>query len=154
MEKLRDDHIHPHIDRFLFLRLYLFFFFAIALFIYVIREIIIGDIGILSAIMGVSFGFALGGILGRLMGIEWDDKKSKVVSRIDVVGAFALLSFILLDIYREWIFGHWFSGLTLSLVTLCFLSGAILGRFVGMKTSIMYVLKERNIVRGNPEEVL
>lgn len=154
MEALHDDHIHPHIEKTLFYRLYLFLGIAFLLLVYVVREIWVGDIFWITAVLGVALGVGIGAILGSYMGVAWHEAKSKVISKLDIAGAVALGLFITIDISREWIFGHWIHGVTLSVFTLCFLAGALFGRFLGMKTSVMRILKEKNIAKGDPDHIL
>ncbi|MDB5204702.1 MAG: hypothetical protein JWP09_730 [Candidatus Taylorbacteria bacterium] len=154
MEKLRDDHIHPHIERKLLTRLYIFLAISIAIMLYIIREVWIGNIFWLLALAGVCIGSVVGIILGRLMGVAWHKETEKVISKMDTAGAIALVLFIVIDMSREWVFGHWIHGVQLSVFTLCILAGALFGRFLGMRSSVFQVLKEQDIAEGNPEDVI
>ncbi|MES2223951.1 MAG: hypothetical protein V4469_03390 [Patescibacteria group bacterium] len=154
METLHDDHIQPHIEKKLLIRLYIFLFIAIALVIYIIREIFVGDIFWLLALVGVCLGAVIGIVLGRLMGIAWHKETEKVISKMDTAGAIALVLFVVIDMSREWVFGHWIHGVSLSVFTLCVLAGALFGRFLGMRSSVFQVLKDQNIAEGNPEDIL
>lgn len=154
MERLRDEHIKPYIEKRLFIRLYIFLVISFVLLVYIIREVFIGNIFWLLAISGICFGAVVGIILGRYMGVVWHEEKEKVISKLDMIGAIAIVLFIILNLTREWIFGHWIHGVSLSVFTLCVLSGALFGRFLGMRYKVMHILKEQNIVEGDPKNIL
>lgn len=154
METLHDDHIHPHIEKKLLARLYIFLFISIALAIYIMKEIVVGDMSLLLGISGVCIGSFAGIIRGRFSGVVWSEEKEKVVAKLDTVGFLVLVLFIVIDLNREWIFGHWVHGVELSLFTVSILSGLLAGRFLGMKSNVMQVLKEQDIAEGNPKDVI
>jgi hypothetical protein len=154
MEKLRDKHIHPYIEKKLLIRLYIFLIISILLVIYIVHEIYRGNIFWLLAVTGICFGGVAGIVLGRFMGVTWHEEKEKVISKLDVVGAIAIVLFITLDLSREWIFGHWIQGVSLSVFTLCVLAGALFGRFLGMRYKVLHILKEQDIVEGDPKDIL
>lgn len=154
MEKLSDKHIHPYIEKKLLIRLYIFLGISIILVIYIAREIFLGNIFWLLAAAGICFGGVVGIVLGRFMGVKWHDEREKVISKLDVAGTIAIILFISLDLSREWIFGHWIEGVSLSIFTLCVLAGALFGRFLGMRYKVMHILKEQDIVEGDPKNVI
>ncbi len=154
MEKLHDNHIHPHIGKRLFYQLYIFLFISIALAIYIIKEVIVGDMSSLLAISGVCIGMFVGIIRGRLSGVVWHDEKEKVIAKLDTVGFIVLILFIIIDLNRKWIFGHWIHGVELSFFTVSVFAGLLAGRFLGMKSNVMHVLKEQDIAEGDPDDVL
>lgn len=154
MERLRDEHIHPYIEKKLIIRLYVLLVISIALAIYIIKEIVVGDMSLLLGISGVCIGMVAGIIRGRLSGVVWHEKKEKVIAKLDTAGVLILVVFVIIDIKREWIFGHWIRGVELSLFTVSVLSGLLAGRFFGMKSNVMKILKDQDIAEGNPEDVL
>jgi len=131
-----------HLDNRLKNRLRIFLAITVALLLYVARLIIIGDITLKLALLGIAVGIAIGYPVGRLMTIVWREKDGKAVYQLDVIGIIALACFVGLDLSREWIFSHWLSGPILTAFTLCLLAGGIFGRFLGMGRSVKQVLDE------------
>ena len=102
--------------------LYIFLFISIALTIYIISEVVIGNMSLLLAISGICIGMFAGIIRGRFSGVVWHDEKEKVIAKLDTVGLIVLILFIIIDLNREWIFGHWIHGVELSFFTVSVLS--------------------------------
>ena len=108
-----------------------------------IYEILFSDIHILFIIFGIIIGLIVGSIVGRIFSIEWHTESSKVVSRLDIVGGIILFIYIILSIFRHWIFAHWFEGITLSVFTFSFVEGVMVGRILSLRFSINKVLVEQ-----------
>src|SRR4051812_12549883 len=67
------------------------------------------------AVAGFAVGIVIGLIAGRRMHrISWDAETSKAVTKMDRVGIFILIAYLLFAIFRRWIFSHWFQGYALT----------------------------------------
>jgi hypothetical protein len=131
------------IDSRLKLRLWLFLLIAVGMIIAIGYEIYEGEIGPFLAVLGVAIGVAAGYVFGRLWSVRWHPEKAKVVSELDLIGGIALAVYFALDYERDWIFGHFIHGPALGAFTLALLAGALFGRFLGMRISIVRVLAGR-----------
>ena len=56
----------------------------------------------------------VGIVASRSRLIEWDENGSRVTSRMDWIGAIILFGFILAQITRRWLLGHWAEGVALT----------------------------------------
>jgi Kef-type K+ transport system membrane component KefB len=77
--------------------------------------------------------------------IFWHQEKEKVISQLDTLGIILLVLYIGIEFGRNWIFGYWLSGPTLTAFGLIVLTGLLLGRFLGTLIKIKKVLAEHNI---------
>ena len=75
-----------------------------------------------------------------MLKITWNAETSKVVSRLDRMGAMLLVLYVGVEMGRTWLFGYWLQGAQLSAFGLVFVAGLLLGRFLTMRQNIMKVL--------------
>ena len=99
-----------------------------------------GKINFLLAAGGFAAGTLIGAGLSRMFKIYWHPEQAKVISRLDALGILLLIIYIAVDIEKSWIFGHWLTGPTLSAFGLIFLTGLLLGRFLGTGFRINKIL--------------
>ncbi|HVW71649.1 MAG TPA: hypothetical protein VHB93_00670 [Candidatus Paceibacterota bacterium] len=95
------------------------------------------------AVGALVIGGVFGYFLGRLLTVKRHESTNEVVSQMDFIGGLAIAAYVVFDISREWIFGHWIQGPALSAFTLAILSGALFGRFFGLRVSINRILENR-----------
>jgi hypothetical protein len=113
-----------------------------------VYEITLHHLFILIAAGGFIFGIAIGLLVARRMHhISWDADTNKAITRMDRIGIFILVGYILFSISRHWIFSHWFQGTALTVFTLSIASGAMLGRFWDTRQKIRRILKEEGILK-------
>jgi hypothetical protein len=65
------------------------------------------------------------------------------MSQLDKTGAIFLVVYIGVEVGRNWLFGHWLSGVELSAFGIVFLGGLLLGRFLSMVSAIRKILVEK-----------
>lgn len=130
------------VDKKLIIRQRIFLILVLILIIIDILNIIDHKLNIFLAIIGFIFSITIGLFLSRMFKIFWHEEKEKVVSKLDTVGFLFLILYIIIELSKEWIFGHWLSGETLTSFSLIILTGLILGRFLGTVNEIDRILNE------------
>jgi len=131
---------HEQIDRRLRIRLGIFLLIALVILGFIIRDVARGDIAWWLALLGIAVGVAIGTALGRLLTIKWHEGKEQAVSEMDIAGGIGIALYIVLELSKDWLLGHWVSGVALSTLSLAVLAGALFGRYLGMRISINRVL--------------
>ena len=101
------------------------------------------DITLLHLAIGLIIGTSIGYIAGRMFRIFWHEELERVMSQIDTMGAIFLALYIGVEVGRNWLFGHWLSGVELSAFGIVFLGGLLLGRFLSMISAIRKILVEK-----------
>ena len=132
-----------HIDKKLLRRIRFFVFLLFVMTGVLVYEIFVSHINFLYIIFGVVIGLAVGFIIGRIFYIEWHTASRKVISRLDVVGIIVLVIYLVLSIFKHWIFAHWFRGAILSAFTFSFVEGVMLGRILSLRSNINKILTEQ-----------
>jgi len=133
---------HRHIDRRLLLRLSIFLVIALGIVGIVLFDILSGELSWWLAVLGFVAGLLVGYVLGRLLTVKWHEGKRKAVTEMDIAGFVALGVYILLRLSENWLLGHWFTGAALSTLSLAVLGGALFGRFLGLRMSVMRLIEE------------
>ena len=137
-----DPKSKEHIDRKLILRLRMFVAILFVMTGVLIYDFFTNKIDIFFILVGIVIGVGVGIILARIFYIEWHQKSSKVIGRLDLVGGIVLTLYIILSIFRNWIFAHWFSGPLLSAFTVSFIEGVMIGRIISMRLYIKKILSD------------
>ncbi len=89
------------------------------------------------------FGFCIGYIVAKRMHkITWDEEADKVIGKMDRVGIFILIIYILFAVTRRWIFSHWLGGHALSAFVLSISCGAIISRLWFIRKQIRNTLRK------------
>ena len=117
-------------------RLWIFFGIAVVLAGFIIYDAVIGTLAWWLAALGLLLGIVVGTVLGRMVTIVWHETEEHVISELDVAGYVAIGLYIAFALSREWLFGHWLHGATLTAFTLSVASGLLLGRFLGMLATV------------------
>lgn len=99
-------------------------------------------------------GFFIGMLIGlivayRMHNITWYAQTSKAVTKMDRLGIFILVLYLLFVISRRWIFSHWLQGYALSAFSLSTGAGGMLGRLWTTRQKIRQVLKEEGFLHPN-----
>lgn len=102
------------------------------------------DITIVHLVIGGFIGTGIGYLAGRMFRIFWHEELEKVMSQLDKTWIIFLILYIGVEIGRNWLFGHWFSGVELSAFGIIFLGGLLLGRLLSMTSAIKKILREEN----------
>ncbi len=133
-----------HLEGSLSRRLMVFFIITFVLSIVVFYDIFEGYISTLLASAGFAIGVMIGLLAGRMFIIFWHPETEKVVSRLDKIGIVILALYILLEVGRKWVFGHWLHGAELNAFGLAILTGLLLGRLLSMAMKIKKILVAEN----------
>lgn len=125
-------------------RLLVFSIIMFVLSIIDVYNIFEGRISPLLAGGGFALGVTIGLLAGRMFIIFWHPETEKVVSRLDKVGIVILAFYIILEVGRKWVFGHWLHGAELNAFGLAILTGLLLGRLLSMAIKIKKILVAEN----------
>lgn len=107
-----------------------------------IFNLINGRLTVLLALIGLVAGSVIGFFLSRMLKVLWHEEKEKVVSQLDLLGIILLIVYMIIELSRDWFVGHWLSGDTLAAFGLIFLTGLMIGRFIGTFRQIRKILRE------------
>ena len=135
---------HEQVDRRLRFRLGLFLLIGIVILGIIVRDVLIGELMWWLAVLGAAAGIIVGTILGRFLTIRWHETKEQAVSEMDIAGGIGIALYIAFEVSRNWLLGHFVSGVALSTLSLAVLGGALVGRYFGMRISINRVLEQQN----------
>ncbi|MBP9811847.1 hypothetical protein KBC86_00585 [Candidatus Gracilibacteria bacterium] len=102
-----------------------------------------GDITLFHLMVGLIIGTSIGYIAGRMFRIFWHEELERVMSELDKMGVIFLVVYIGVEVGRNWLFGHWLSGVELSAFGIVFLGGLLFGRFLSMIYAIQRILVEK-----------
>lgn len=105
-------------------------------------EIYSGKISIILWLAAVLSGLIIGFALWRSWKIFWHDETQKVVSQMDKLWVLLLILYIIVEVGRNWFFGHWLQWSQLNAFCLIFLAWTLLWRMLSLATAIRKVLKE------------
>ncbi|MES2623567.1 MAG: hypothetical protein V4576_04155 [Patescibacteria group bacterium] len=105
-----------------------------------IGNVVHKNIGVTLATEGFLISTIVGLFLSRMFKIFWHEEKAKVVSRLDTVGVIMLIGYIIFEVSRNQILGHFLSGNKLAAFSLIVLTGLLLGRFLGTLIRIKEIL--------------
>lgn len=143
-ERLMDAPLipHQHIDTKLLFRLGIFLVIALAIIGIVITDILAGDLSWWLAVAGFIVGTGIGYLLGRMLTVRWHETKQKAVMEMDIAGFVALGLYLLFRYGGNFVLSEWLTGAALSTLSLAILAGALLGRFLGLRISILKLVEE------------
>jgi hypothetical protein len=130
------------VDKKLIIRQRLFFLIILVLVTIGIVNVSTGKISVFIALSGFVVTTLIGLGLSRMFKIFWHQEKEKVISQLDTMGVILLILYISIKLGRNWIFGHWLSGSTLTTFGLIILTGLLFGRFLGTLIRINKVLSD------------
>ena len=133
---------HQHMDRKLVFRLSIFLLIALIILGIVVYDVAIGYLAWWMAALSFLAGTAAGYVLGRILTVRWHETEQKAVMEMDVAGFVAIGIYIGLRFGENWLFGYFLSGTALSTLSLAFLAGALFGRFLGLRKSVVKVVRE------------
>jgi hypothetical protein len=120
---------------------------AIALVVLVLAAagLVQGTLGLGRAAGGLLAGAVVGVVASRIKRMRWDEPSRTVVSSIDWVGGVILVCFVIAQLGRGWVLGHWADGAALTTLGLCVTAGTLAGQVLGTRAGVRAVLRS---VRG------
>lgn len=134
--KERSREVINHIDR----RLLIYSVIFVVLFIAGVAEVLLGTIRPLTALTGFARGLLVGLVLSNMHNITWDPSGSKVTAGLDWLGGIILVIYLVFVVTRNWLFGFWLHGHTLTVFTLTVVSGTMLGRVAGIGRHVRQII--------------
>lgn len=110
----RRDLVVLRTDKSLLFRLRLFLVISLVLLGIIIYDLILREINLPLAVIGIGIGIAVGLVAGRMFKIHWHEEKQKIASRLDILGIAILILYIGFEIVRERLFSNWVNGSVLT----------------------------------------
>jgi hypothetical protein len=142
----RPKEIRPHLQSFLRLRLAIYLFVSLGVAGFVIYDSFRNSIPGIYAIVGIVIGLGIGYAASRIHKISWNDEASNVVAKMDVFGVFVLVLYILFEIFREKIVGHFVGDTDVTITSFSILAGVMYGRVLGIRGNIVRVLRAQDLI--------
>ncbi|MGQ0575597.1 MAG: hypothetical protein ACT4RN_15555 [Pseudonocardia sp.] len=133
----------PPVSRAIVVQIVVVTVIAVVLLVLTLTRIADGSLGLGWAAGGLLAGAAVGVVASRIKRMEWDGA-GVVVSRIDWVGAVILACFVVAQLARGWLLGHWAEGAALTTLGLCVTVGTLLGQVVGTRGGVRATLRSRD----------
>ncbi len=137
-----EHHIHTTLRR----RIRTFLILALVMLLIVFLDITRGQLSMAWAAAGVAIGGVVGVLTSRIFHISWDRDAKRVIGRVDTLG------FVFIGLYAAFEIGRTVLFETLihtsfpaSAIAFAFVSGALIGRVLGMRGRILRVLKEEKV---------
>lgn len=134
-----------HLDKKLIFRLAIFIAIFLVMVVLISVNVFENKIGILLAGTGLVLGVCIGLASGRVFSIRWNQEDLKVVSRMDKIGIFFLVPYLIFTFLRERILEYWFHGVLLTAFTFSLIAGIMLGRIMYLFFHIKKTLKEEGL---------
>ncbi len=112
----------------------------------IIYEVTQQHFNIQLAIVGLLTGFIVGILMSRRYRLTWDEETSKVIGRMDLIGAIILILYFVFVITRTIFLGYFIQGTALIVFIICISDGSMFGRILGTTQGVRKVLKAWNIL--------
>lgn len=141
----RSQLIHSHVDKKIVVRVRIYLALFAVLTLVTVFDTLTKMVSPAIPIVAILLGFLVGLLVGRMNHYSWDAEAAKVIGRIDLLGGIILLLYIIFELSRDWLFGHWLAGGTLATFTIALTTGAMLGRVVAMSHGIRRLLQSAGI---------
>ena len=142
----KDVKAKDFVERRLMIRLKIFLALLFVFVTLIICYIVIGYIDVAAAIGAAMIGMMIGAVAVRRKKISWHEETSTVIARMDRIGIYVLVAYVLLSILRHWLFAHWLHGHLLGAFSLSFTAGAMFGRLMLLRSQIREILREQEII--------
>ena len=101
--------------------------------------VVAGDIGLGWAVGGLLGGAVVGVVASRVKRAQWDARTDQIISKIDWLGGVILVGFIVAQLTRSWVLGHWVEGVALTSLGLCVTAGTRAGQVLGTRRAVRAV---------------
>ena len=135
-----------YVERKLLRRLRLFFLIFFLLGIAIVYEINWKNIPWSICVGAMLIGLMIGAAFVRRKKIFWEEETSTVIAKMDKVGIYVLVIYILFIVVRHYFLHQWFKGNELTAFSLSLTTGAMAGRLLSIRSEIRQILKERNLI--------
>lgn len=143
--KQRVEKFKPHLHKRLWNRLIIYFIMSALLLGVTIFNTYKHNVPFLPVVLALFIGIVPGMFLSRMFKISWDADAEHAISRLDVYGAVLLIIYIyiIFEIFRDKIVGIFVPESIIGTVSFALLTGIIYGRFLGMRGTIIKILKDQ-----------
>ncbi len=135
-----------YVERKLLRRLRLFFLIFFLLGIAIVYEINWKNIPWSICVGAMLIGLMIGAAFVRRKKIFWEEETSTVIAKMDKVGIYVLVIYILFIVVRHYFLHQWFKGNELTAFSLSLTAGAMIGRLLSIRSEIRQILKERDLI--------
>jgi hypothetical protein len=135
-----------HVERKLVRRLWIFFVVFIALSAVIVYEVSHDYLEGAACVGAIMMGMLIGGIFVRRKRIYWEEETSTVIARMDRIGIALLVIYILFIVSRHILLHNWLHGRQLTAFSISLTAGAMLGRFLSIRSQIRQILKQKKII--------
>jgi hypothetical protein len=115
---------------------------AVVVLVLAALDVIDGTLGLGWAAGGLLAGGAVGVFASRIRRMDWDGATGRVIAHIDWIGAVVLVCFVVGNIVREWVLGHWVDGAALTTLGMCVTAGVLTGEVIGTRGRVRSVLAD------------
>jgi hypothetical protein len=140
------QHIHPILQR----RIRIFLIMGGVMALIVLRDIAIGQIDVLLAVISVVLGGAVGYFSSRIFHLSWNKDGAQIIGKIDMIGWIVLGGYVLFEVVRNLLFETVFhTGFSTTAITFAFVAAALVGRVLGLRGRILKILKTEKVFGGN-----
>lgn len=136
---------HQHIDGKLLFRLGVFLVIALVMVGIVVTDVVNEELSWWLALAGFIVGTGIGYILGRMLTVKWHETKQKAVIEMDIVGFVAIGLYVAFRFGGTFVLSEWLTGAALSTLSLAILAGALLGRFLGLRISVLRLIEKQGV---------
>jgi hypothetical protein len=109
---------------------------AVVVLVLAVLHLADGGLGLGWAVGGLFGGLVVGLVASRSKRIVCDEGTDTVVSRTGWIGAVILGCFVVAQLVRGWILGHWVDGVGLTTLGLCVTAGTLIGQVVGTRRRV------------------
>ncbi len=136
------ENVHPNLRR----RIRTFLMLGSIMLLILAINIVRGQVGSTISLISLIVGAFIGLMSSRIFHLSWDKDAEVVVGRIDTVGFIVLGLYVLFEIVRTYVFTSivHVSGSSTA-ITFAFVSSALIFRVLGLRGSIIRVLKQERI---------
>jgi hypothetical protein len=109
---------------------------ALVVLVLAVTGVVGGDLGPGWAIGGLVGGAVVGVVASRMKRMQWDERAGQVISKIDWLGAVILVCFLVAQLTRTWVLGHWAEGVALATLGLFVTAGTLAGQVFGTRWAV------------------
>jgi hypothetical protein len=124
-------------------RLVFFFVVSVALIALIGYDAFTGGVPWWMVLVSLAVGVFIGYLYGRFARVRWNESEEKIIMRYDTIALVIIGVYILFSFARDWLLSDLLSGAHLETVSLAVLAGLLFGRFFGLHSAIMRVLRTK-----------
>ncbi|HEY0679323.1 MAG TPA: hypothetical protein VGD17_13625 [Chitinophagaceae bacterium] len=135
-----------YVERKLMKRLRLFLIVFVILICVIIYEIMQQYLEAAACVGAMMIGILTGAVFVRRKRIYWEEETSMVIARMDRIGIWLLVVYIIFAVIRHLFLHNWLRGNQLTAFSLSLAAGAMFGRLLSIRSQIRQILKDKKII--------